>query len=138
MRNKLDLVLLPVTPEHTILASARIPKEPISSLVRSATYNANSQTLINGFPATAPGISIATSTDRTAWSHKGVVWPNGASWTDEYTLQSNAYVYTFLLDDSFLDPYHATVTFGLQSAITMVPSFGYVSESMNDVVRMLH
>lgn len=35
--------------------------------------------------ATAVGIEIRTSTDRTAWTLIGVVWPDGASWTDEYT-----------------------------------------------------
>ncbi|KAK0476982.1 secreted arabinase [Armillaria novae-zelandiae] len=39
--------------------------------------------------ATAVGISITTSTDRTAFTYQGLVWPNGASWTDEYTLTSN-------------------------------------------------
>lgn len=42
--------------------------------------------------ATAPGIEIRTSTDRTAWTLVGKVWPNGASWTDTYTLTSNGYV----------------------------------------------
>jgi hypothetical protein len=39
--------------------------------------------------ATGVGIEIRTSTDRTAWTKVGVVWPNGASWTDAYTGTSN-------------------------------------------------
>ncbi|KAJ8081161.1 hypothetical protein PM082_018004 [Marasmius tenuissimus] len=35
--------------------------------------------------ATAPGISIRSSTDRTDFKLEGTVWPNGAPWTDEYT-----------------------------------------------------
>jgi arabinan endo-1,5-alpha-L-arabinosidase len=43
-------------------------------------------------PATAPGIGIRTSTDRSAWTFAGLVWPNGASWTDQYTGTSNGQV----------------------------------------------
>ncbi|KAE9410001.1 glycoside hydrolase family 43 protein [Gymnopus androsaceus JB14] len=39
--------------------------------------------------STAPGIEIRTSTDRTAWTLIGVVWPDGASWTDVYTGTTN-------------------------------------------------
>ena len=39
--------------------------------------------------ATAPGIEIRTSTDRTAWTYVGKVWPNGASWTNTYTGTNN-------------------------------------------------
>lgn len=88
---KLVLVLWPVILEHTILVSARTPVELTSSSVRGVAYKAKSRMLIDGFSATAPGISIVTSTDRTAWSYQGLVWPNGASWTDEYTLESNGY-----------------------------------------------
>lgn len=42
--------------------------------------------------ATSPGIEIRTSTDRTAWTLVGKVWPNGASWTDAYTGTSNGSV----------------------------------------------
>jgi arabinan endo-1,5-alpha-L-arabinosidase len=34
---------------------------------------------------TAPGITLKTSTDRTAWKDAGLVWPNGASWVTPYT-----------------------------------------------------
>ncbi|GLY17972.1 arabinan endo-1,5-alpha-L-arabinosidase [Kineosporia sp. NBRC 101677] len=40
--------------------------------------------------ATAPGIALRTSTDRTKFTYTGLAFPNGASWTDEYTGQSNA------------------------------------------------
>ncbi|KAJ3040708.1 hypothetical protein HDV00_010601 [Rhizophlyctis rosea] len=40
--------------------------------------------------ATAPGISIKTSTDMKTWKDAGLVWPNGqATWTDTYTKTSN-------------------------------------------------
>lgn len=39
--------------------------------------------------ATAPGLSIRTSTDRTRWNYSGLVWPNGAPWTDTFTGGSN-------------------------------------------------
>ncbi|KAF9496069.1 glycoside hydrolase family 43 protein [Pleurotus eryngii] len=39
--------------------------------------------------STAPGLEIRTSTDRVAWTLVGKVWPNGAPWTDTYTLTSN-------------------------------------------------
>ncbi|TFK70403.1 secreted arabinase [Pluteus cervinus] len=43
--------------------------------------------------STAPGIEIRTSTDRTAWTLVGKVWPNGANWTDEYTGTSNGNIW---------------------------------------------
>ena len=40
--------------------------------------------------ATAPGISIKTSTDLKTWRDAGLVWPNGgATWTDTYTKERN-------------------------------------------------
>jgi arabinan endo-1,5-alpha-L-arabinosidase len=39
--------------------------------------------------ATAVGLEIRTSPDRTTWSLVGKVWPNGAPWTDQYTGTSN-------------------------------------------------
>lgn len=47
-------------------------------------------------PATAPGIGIRTSTDRSAWTFAGLVWPNGASWTDQYTGTSNGQVTPYI------------------------------------------
>lgn len=49
------------------------------------------------YAATAPGIEIRTSTDRTAWTLTGLVFPNGAAtWTDAYTGTSNGWVSYFL------------------------------------------
>ncbi|MDP9828099.1 beta-xylosidase [Kineosporia succinea] len=40
--------------------------------------------------ATAPGLALRTSTDRTRWTYTGLAFPNGsATWTDEYTGTSN-------------------------------------------------
>ncbi|KAJ4492427.1 glycoside hydrolase family 43 protein [Lentinula lateritia] len=39
--------------------------------------------------STGVGIEIRTSPDRTAWTLAGLVWPNGASWTDPYTGTTN-------------------------------------------------
>ena len=39
--------------------------------------------------ATAPGIDLRTSTNRTAFTYTGKAFPNGASWTDAYTGTSN-------------------------------------------------
>ncbi|KAL0577123.1 hypothetical protein V5O48_004876 [Marasmius crinis-equi] len=39
--------------------------------------------------STGQGIPIRSSTDRTAFKLEGKVWPNGASWTDQYTGTSN-------------------------------------------------
>ena len=47
--------------------------------------------------STGTGIEIRTSTDRTAWTKTGLVWPNGASWTDEYTGVSDGYVLNLAL-----------------------------------------
>ncbi|KAK0201622.1 secreted arabinase [Desarmillaria ectypa] len=38
---------------------------------------------------TAVGISITTSMDMIAWTYQGLGWPDGASWTDDYTGTSN-------------------------------------------------
>ncbi|THH05932.1 hypothetical protein EW145_g4443 [Phellinidium pouzarii] len=35
------------------------------------------------------GIEIRTSTDRITWTYAGVVWPDGASWSDLYTNTTN-------------------------------------------------
>ena len=41
--------------------------------------------------STGKGLEIRTSTDRTAWTFEGLVWPDGAPWTDEFTGISNGY-----------------------------------------------
>lgn len=48
--------------------------------------------MINFLLATGVGIEIRTSPDRTAWTYRGLVWPNGASWTDTYTGVSSGLV----------------------------------------------
>lgn len=40
--------------------------------------------------ATAPGIALRTSTDRSKFTYSGLAFPNGAAWTDEYTGAANA------------------------------------------------
>ncbi|THH04191.1 hypothetical protein EW145_g5700 [Phellinidium pouzarii] len=39
--------------------------------------------------STGPGIEVRTSTDRITWTYAGVVWPDGASWTDPFTNTTN-------------------------------------------------
>ncbi|KAK0237279.1 secreted arabinase [Armillaria nabsnona] len=75
--------------------------------------------------ATAVGISITTSTDRTAFTYQGLVWPNGASWTDEYTLTSNGNLWApeCYYDGSQFWLYYAASSFGSQnSAIFLATS----------------
>lgn len=52
--------------------------------------------------STGTGLEIRTSTDRTAWTYEGLVWPDGASWTDEYTDTSNGSVRSSQLFPPFL------------------------------------
>ncbi|KAK0493990.1 glycosyl hydrolase [Armillaria luteobubalina] len=68
--------------------------------------------------ATAIGISITTSTDRTAFTYQGLVWPNGASWMDEYTLTSNGnlWVPECYYDGSQFLLYYAASSFGSQNS----------------------
>ncbi|KAF5341510.1 hypothetical protein D9758_012580 [Tetrapyrgos nigripes] len=86
--------------------------------------------------STAPGIEIRTSTDRTAWTLVGTVWPNGAPWTDQYTGTSNGNLWapdctvignTFYVYLSFFPPsistyppssqlYYAASSFGSQNS----------------------
>lgn len=75
--------------------------------------------------STAVGIEIRTSTDRTAWTLIGKVWPNGASWTDQYTGTSNGNLWapdcTVVNGQFFL--YYAASSFGSQnSAIFLAKS----------------
>ncbi|CAA7260619.1 unnamed protein product [Cyclocybe aegerita] len=75
--------------------------------------------------STAPGIEIRTSTDRTAWTLAGKVWPSGASWTDTYTGMSNGNLWApecYYNGNEFLLWYSAS-SFGSQkSAIFLVKS----------------
>ncbi|KAK0464704.1 glycoside hydrolase family 43 protein [Desarmillaria tabescens] len=75
--------------------------------------------------ATAVGISITTSTDRTAWTYQGLVWPDGASWTDDYTGTSNGNLWApdCYYDGSKFWLYYAASSFGSQdSAIFLATS----------------
>ncbi|KAH0586151.1 hypothetical protein H2248_007416 [Termitomyces sp. 'cryptogamus'] len=68
--------------------------------------------------STGVGIEIRTSPDRTAWTYRGMVWPNGASWTDPYTGTSNGALWapdcTYLNGQFYL--YYAASTFGSQNS----------------------
>ncbi|KAJ7982789.1 glycoside hydrolase family 43 protein [Mycena polygramma] len=68
--------------------------------------------------STGVGIEIRTSTDRTAWTFQGLVWPNGASWTDAYTGTSNGALWapdcTVVGNTFYL--YYAASTFGSQKS----------------------
>ncbi|KAG5639204.1 hypothetical protein H0H81_005683 [Sphagnurus paluster] len=75
--------------------------------------------------STAPGLEIRTSTDRTAWTLAGKVWPNGASWTDAYTGTSNGNLWapdcTYINGVFWL--YYSASSFGSQkSAIFLAKS----------------
>ncbi|PPR07108.1 hypothetical protein CVT24_010944 [Panaeolus cyanescens] len=76
--------------------------------------------------STAPGIEIRTSKDRTAWTLIGRVWPNGASWTDQYTGTSNGNLWapdcTYVNGQFIL--YYSASSFGSQkSAIFLAKSY---------------
>lgn len=75
--------------------------------------------------STGPGIEIRTSTDRTAWTLRGLVWPNGASWTNTYTGTTNGSLWApdcYYQNGKFI-LYYAASTFGSQnSAIFMATS----------------
>ncbi|KAL0960854.1 hypothetical protein HGRIS_005870 [Hohenbuehelia grisea] len=70
--------------------------------------------------STAPGIEIRTSTDRTAWTLVGKVWPNGAPWTDAYTGTSNGNLWapdcTVIGNTFYL--YYSASSFGSQKSAT--------------------
>ncbi|KAJ7600462.1 glycoside hydrolase family 43 protein [Mycena floridula] len=75
--------------------------------------------------STGVGIEIRTSTDRIAWTFRGLVWPNGASWTDQYTGTSNGALWApdcTIVNGKFI-LYYAASSFGSQnSAIFMAQS----------------
>lgn len=76
--------------ENISLTSARTAPESIGCSVSLLTRS--SFPLMERLPsllATAPGIDIRTSTDRTTWTYVGKMFPSGASWTDTYTGTSN-------------------------------------------------
>ncbi|KAK7683018.1 hypothetical protein QCA50_013690 [Cerrena zonata] len=68
--------------------------------------------------STGPGLEIRTSTDRIAFTKVGLVWPNGASWTDQFTGQSNGSLWapdcTYMNGQFYL--YYAASSFGSQTS----------------------
>ncbi|KAJ7065080.1 glycoside hydrolase family 43 protein [Mycena belliarum] len=68
--------------------------------------------------STGVGLEIRTSTDRTAWTFRGLVWPNGASWTDAYTGTSNGALWapdcTVIGNTFYL--YYSASSFGSQKS----------------------
>jgi arabinan endo-1,5-alpha-L-arabinosidase len=68
--------------------------------------------------STAVGIEIRTSTDRTAWTLVGKVWPNGASWTDTYTGTSNGNLWApdCTYKDGTFYLYYSASSFGSQKS----------------------
>lgn len=80
---------------------------------------------------TGAGLSIKTSTDRTAWRNAGSVFPNGASWTTSYTNGSRdlwAPDITYVNGQYYL--YYSASTFGSnRSAIFLATSSSGASGS---------
>ncbi|KAJ6620729.1 glycoside hydrolase family 43 protein [Mycena sp. CBHHK59/15] len=68
--------------------------------------------------STAPGIEIRTSPDRIAWTLVGLVWPNGASWTDAYTGTTNGNLWApdCTVIDGIFYLYYAASSFGSQNS----------------------
>ncbi|TDL15585.1 secreted arabinase [Rickenella mellea] len=66
--------------------------------------------------STGTGLDIRTSTDRTAWTRVGVVWPNGAPWTDAYTNTTNGVLWApdCTYANGEFNLYYAASTFGSQ------------------------
>jgi arabinan endo-1,5-alpha-L-arabinosidase len=75
---------------------------------------------------TAPGITLKTSTDRTAWRDAGLVWPNGASWVTPYTAgdpKANLWAPDLSYHNGQYYLYYAASTFGSRkSAIFLATS----------------
>ncbi|TDL15577.1 arabinanase [Rickenella mellea] len=68
--------------------------------------------------STGTGLDIRTSTDRTAWTRVGVVWPNGAPWTDAYTNTTNGVLWApdCTYANGEFNLYYAASTFGSQKS----------------------
>jgi len=68
--------------------------------------------------STGPGLEIRTSTDRIAWTFVGLVWPSGASWTNQYTGTTNGSLWapdcTYMGGTFYL--YYAASSFGSQNS----------------------
>jgi arabinan endo-1,5-alpha-L-arabinosidase len=74
--------------------------------------------------ATGNNIALKTSTDRTAWSNAGAVWPGGAPWTTAYTGGSaNLWAPDISYRNGRYYLYYSASTFGSQrSAIFLATS----------------
>ncbi|TDL15574.1 arabinanase [Rickenella mellea] len=68
--------------------------------------------------STGVGLEIRTSIDRIEWTRVGVVWPDGAPWTDEYTGNANGSLWapdcTYINGEFNL--YYAASSFGSQNS----------------------
>ncbi|XP_006462652.1 hypothetical protein AGABI2DRAFT_119499 [Agaricus bisporus var. bisporus H97] len=73
--------------------------------------------------STGVGIEIRTSTDRTAWTLAGKVWPEGAPWTDKYAANGSLWApdCTYLNGEFWLY-YSASTSGSRKSAIFLAKS----------------
>ncbi|CAK5276033.1 unnamed protein product [Mycena citricolor] len=107
-----SLALLPVA--HAVVGPGKVTGD---TAVHDPTMCKRSDGTYFVF-STGTGIEIRTSPDRTAWTHVGSVWPNGASWTDAYTGTSNGALWapdcTVVGNTFYL--YYSASTFGSQKS----------------------
>ncbi|KAH8795933.1 glycoside hydrolase family 43 protein [Flagelloscypha sp. PMI_526] len=90
--------------------------------------------------STGVGLEIRTSTDRTAWSKVGLVWPSGASWTDAYTGTSNGALWApdCQIANSKFRLFYSASTFGSQkSAIFLATSSTGAAGSWTHVSKVI-
>lgn len=68
--------------------------------------------------STGVGLEIRTSPDRVAFTFVGLVWPNGASWTDPFTLTSNGALWApdCYYANGVFHLYYAASSFGSQNS----------------------
>ncbi|PBK74664.1 glycoside hydrolase family 43 protein [Armillaria solidipes] len=68
--------------------------------------------------STGVGLEIRTSPDRVAFTFVGLVWPNGASWTDPFTLTSNGALWApdCYYTNGVFHLYYAASSFGSQNS----------------------
>jgi hypothetical protein len=75
--------------------------------------------LIKQRSATGVGIEIRTSTDRTAWTYVGLVWPNGApAATNKFTGTTNGYELYHCFSDILVRSLQQIGRFGLPIALS--------------------
>ncbi|KAH8073807.1 arabinanase [Cristinia sonorae] len=68
--------------------------------------------------STGVGLEIRKSTDRIAWTRVGLVWPNGAPWTDQFTGTSNGALWApdcTIINGEF-NLFYAASSFGSQTS----------------------